>query len=275
MFHAAWGLVVAHTSARHDVVFGSVLLGRLQGSTGTQRILGMFINTLPLRLRLQGVTTKELIVQTQRELVDLLTHEQASLAVAQRCSGIVGSAPLFSALFNYRHSAPAPDSQWALARGIQVIAGRERTNYPIAVSVDDLSEGFALTAQTDRRINPHRITSYLHTAIRSLVNALEQAPRTPALALSILPDSERRRIIDSFNATRILYPRDPTVHELFEDQVLRTPEAIAVTHGDRFLTFTELNRRANQLARYLFNRGISGALSWSHSGDDNRFTGDS
>ena len=100
VFHAAWALVLAHTSAREDVVFGSVLLGRLQSSAGAQRILGMFINTLPLRLRLQQVSARELVEQTQRELIELLVHEQASLAVAQRCSGIAGSTGLFSALLN-------------------------------------------------------------------------------------------------------------------------------------------------------------------------------
>ncbi len=106
LFHAAWGLVVAHTSGRDDVVFGTVLLGRLQGSAGAQRTLGMFINTLPLRLQLERMTAQDLVEQTQRELVELLRHEQASLADAQRCSGIAGSAPLFSALLNYRHSVP-------------------------------------------------------------------------------------------------------------------------------------------------------------------------
>src|SRR5262249_51397676 len=72
LFHAAWALVVSRTSGRKDVVFGSVLLGRLQGSAGAQQILGMFINTLPLRLSLQSVTARELVEQTQRELVELL-----------------------------------------------------------------------------------------------------------------------------------------------------------------------------------------------------------
>ena len=90
LFHAAWGVVVSKTSGRDDAVFGSVLLGRLQGSAGAQRVLGMFINTLPLRLRLQQVTVTELVERTQRELIELLEHEQASLAVAQRCSGTRG-----------------------------------------------------------------------------------------------------------------------------------------------------------------------------------------
>ena len=114
LFHAAWALVVSQTSGRDDVVFGSVLLGRLQGTAGARRAIGMFINTLPVRLRLKDVTARALVQQAHRELVDLLTHEQASLAVAQRCSGIAGSAPLFSALLNYRHSAVAEcQSDWS------------------------------------------------------------------------------------------------------------------------------------------------------------------
>jgi amino acid adenylation domain-containing protein len=256
LFHAAWGLVVGRTSGRDDVVFGSVLLGRLQGSAGAQQILGMFINTLPLRLRLQGVTAKELVEQTQRELVELLSHEQASLAVAQRCSGIVGSAPLFSVLLNYRHSVPNPEGDLRSASGIRVLAGQERTNYPITLSVDDLGEGFALTAQTDRRIDPQRMTGYLHTAVQSLVEALERAPQTAALALSILPQSERHQVIELFNATQVAYPQDKLIHELFEEQVKRTPAAVAVVYEGQSLTYAELNGRANQLARYLRDKGV-------------------
>ena len=157
VFHAAWGLVLAHTSAGEDVVFGSVLLGRLQSSAGAQRILGMFINTLPLRLRLQQVSARELVEQTQRELIELLVHEQASLAVAQRCSGIAGSSPLFSALLNYRHSTLGLQETWTDAAGVRVLAGRGGTNYPVVLSVDDAGEGFGLEMETDRRIDPKRM----------------------------------------------------------------------------------------------------------------------
>lgn len=256
LFHAAWGLVVAHTSCRDDVVFGTVLLGRLQGSAGAQRTLGMFINTVPLRLRLQGVTVRELVEQTQRELVEVLSQEQASLAVAQRCSGIIGSAPLFSALLNFRHSSPDIEAQWSGADGVRVLSRHAFTNYPITLSVDDLGEGFTLVAQTDRRIDPHRMTAFLHTALRSLVDALAEAPQTSALALSILPQRERHRAIELFNATQAPYPREKLIHELFEDQARHTPKAVAVVFEGQALTYADLNSRANQLARYLRRQGI-------------------
>jgi amino acid adenylation domain-containing protein len=256
LFHAAWSMVIAHTSGHDDVVFGTVLLGRLQGSAGAQRVLGMFINTLPLRLQLQGVTAKDLVEQAQRELVELLSHEQASLAVARRCSGVVGSTPLFSALLNYRHSVPNPEADWNGADGIQVVAAQERTNYPIMLSIDDLGDGFTLTAQTDRRVDPHRLTGYMHTALQSLVDALEHSPTTPALSLSMLPTNERQQVLDTFNATPGTHGQEKLIHELFEEEVRRTPNAIAVVYQQKSLTYAELNSRANQLARYLLNRGV-------------------
>ncbi len=103
VFHVVWALVVARTSAREDVVFGTVLSGRLQGSEGAGRGLGMFINTLPLRLRLRGLDAVQAVQQAHRELSELLEHEQASLAEAQRCSGVEAGVALFSAVLNYRH----------------------------------------------------------------------------------------------------------------------------------------------------------------------------
>ena len=122
--------------------------------------------------------------------------------------------------------------------------------------MDDLGEEFALTAQTDRRIDPQRMTGYLHTALRSLVEALEEAPQTPALSLSILPESERHQVIELFNATQVKYPQEKLIHELFEEQVQRTPQAVAVVYEGQSLTYAELNARANQLARYLRDQGV-------------------
>jgi amino acid adenylation domain-containing protein len=238
------------------VVFGTVLLGRLQGSAGAQRILGMFINTLPLRLRLQEMMAGALVEQTQRELVELLEYEQASLAIAQRCSGVNGGGPLFNVLFNYRRGVSNPDADWANAGGIRVLAAQERTNYPLVVSVDDLGEGFTLGAQTDRRIAADRVVGYLACAVRSLVEALEESSDAPVLSLPILPAAEREELLERFNVRKVVFPAKKLIQELFEEQVLRTPQVIAVQYEQEKLTYEELNARANQLARYLRDEGV-------------------
>ena len=122
---AAWGLVRRRCSTwpggrswrarqgREDVVFGTVLFGRMQGGDGADRAMGLFINTLPLRLSLGDKSVRQMVRYAHQEIVELLAHEQASLALAQRCSGVAAGTPLFSAMFNYRHSVPAPAPEGA------------------------------------------------------------------------------------------------------------------------------------------------------------------
>ena len=254
LFHAAWALVAAGTSGRDDVVFGTVLFGRLQTTGKAQRKFGMFLNTLPMRLRLQGVMVRDLISRAQSELLQLLGHEQVSLAQAQRCSGLPGSTPLFTALLNYRHSAA--QSVWSCLEGVRELAVLDRSSYPLTLSVDDLGGAFKLTVQADARIDPHRMVGYMLTALHSFVQALESSPETPALSLSILPQSERRQVLELFNATEAPYPHGKLVHQLFEEQVARSPTAVAVVFEEQHLTYAELNARANQLARYLIRQGV-------------------
>jgi amino acid adenylation domain-containing protein len=256
VFHAAWGLTLAHLCSREDVVFGSVLLGRLQGSAGGQRTLGMFINTLPLRLTLKGLTARALVERTQKELIELLDYEQASLAVAQRCSSVDGATPLFSTLLNYRHSQPGPETNWDSAEGIRLVTWQDRTNYPITLSVDDLGDELTLTAQTHAAIDPSRIVGFMRTALTALVEALQRTPEKSALELEVLPTEERYPVTIGFNTTERAYPADLLVHELFEAQVREHPGTVAVTHEDEQLTYAELNGCANRLARHLRNQGV-------------------
>src|SRR5262249_17904366 len=150
-------------------------------------------------------TARTLVETTRRELAALLEHEQASLALAQQCSGLSGVAPLFTSILNYRHSVPNPDADWSAVEGIRLIEIREWTNYPVSVSVDDFGQEFALVAQTDRSIVPARMTSYLRTGLVSLLNALEGAPGTPALSLAVLPEEEVREVLEGFNASDTAY----------------------------------------------------------------------
>lgn len=126
----------------------------------------------------------------------------------------------------------------------------------MTLTVDDLGTGFVLTAHTDRRIDPRRTAGYLCTAIESLIDALERAPQTPSLMLSVVPESERRLVIEQFNATHAAYSHDKLIHELVEDQAQQTPSAVAVTYEAKSLTYAELNEHANRLARYLRSEGI-------------------
>ncbi|MFC5770952.1 condensation domain-containing protein, partial [Thauera sinica] len=98
LMHLAWSLVLARTTGREDVVFGTVLFGRMQGGEGADRVMGMFINTLPVRFSVDGSGVEAALRQTHARLAQLLRHEHAPLSLAQRCSAVEAPAPLFTAL---------------------------------------------------------------------------------------------------------------------------------------------------------------------------------
>ncbi len=98
MCHLAWALVLARASGREDVVFGTVLFGRMQGVAGSDRMPGIFINTLPVRISINADGVVESVRKTHTLLAKLLRHEHAPLSLAQRCSAVAAPAPLFSAL---------------------------------------------------------------------------------------------------------------------------------------------------------------------------------
>lgn len=183
LVHAACALVVAHTSERSDIVLGTVMLGRLHASADPQRTQGMFINTLPLRVHLQPLSCRQLVTQIQRELMELLAYEHASLALARHGSGIQGSEPLFTVLVNYRCSRVDWAAEWARI-GITQRFLPQRTNYPITLTIDDTATGFHLAAETDRQIDSRRVVCHLRLALVSLLQALDYAPDLPALRLS-------------------------------------------------------------------------------------------
>ncbi|HGM5550335.1 TPA: amino acid adenylation domain-containing protein [Pseudomonas putida] len=254
LVHQAWGQVLAQVLGREEVVFGTVLLGRMQGGEGADRALGMFINTLPLRVSVGATAVEQGVRATHERLAQLLAHEQASLSLAQRCSGVAASLPLFSSLLNYRHSAAEPAGvAWD---GIEILSSRERSNYPLVVSVDDLGTGFRLSVQAVPQVDGVRVRDYLQTALHNLLTALEHTPAAPLRQISVLSPSERQRVLVGFNISGRDYPPAQTVQRLFEAQAAAHPEALAALQGTLQLRYGELNQRANRLAHHLIGLGV-------------------
>ncbi|WP_267110858.1 non-ribosomal peptide synthetase, partial [Xanthomonas sacchari] len=255
LFHVAWAQVLhSCDGGREDVVFGTVLSGRMQGGAGVGTAVGLFINTLPLRISLTGLSVRDAVTQMAVQLGELLRHEQAPLTLAQRCSGVPATQPLFGALLNYRHSAPADTHPGALL-GMELLLSEERTNYPVSMCVDDFGEQFGLKAIC-QGIAPERMLGYFQSAIEAVVQTLEQTPERPLVELDVLPAAERQQLLVDFNATARDYPHDRLIHQLFEEQAARTPQAIALVCDTQTLTYAELDARANRLAHFLIGLGV-------------------
>ncbi|WP_460625127.1 non-ribosomal peptide synthetase, partial [Kitasatospora kifunensis] len=256
LFHVAWAQVVAATAGREDVVFGTLLFGRMNAGSGADRVPGLFINTLPVRLATAGISALAAVRAMRGLLADLMVHEHAPLALAQRAAGIGGSAPLFTALLNYRHSHAPEDGADAGLAGVKAAHGRDRTNYPLTMAIDDLGSGFLLSAQTIAPIDPELVCTLAHTALQRLVTALESAPDTPLTQIDVLTEAQRHTLLTEWNDTAVDSPA-VSLTELFEAQAARTPNAVALVQDDTELSYAELNARANRLARLLAERGVA------------------
>ncbi|MBP1207089.1 amino acid adenylation domain-containing protein [Duganella sp. 1411] len=264
LHHLAWGLVLSRLTGRGEVVFGTVLAGRSHGGAKAQRVIGLCANTLPIRLTVDGRSCRDAVGSTHQLLTELMAHEQASLALAQRCSGVAAPAPLFTTILNYRYREPelaglGVARQHAVTDvlpGAQWLGAVERTNFPFAVSVDDWGSQLRLKVQVDDRVDPARMCTWMAAALQRLVEALETGSDTSLRGVDVMPEAERQLLLTTWNKTSSQFERDVCLHELFEASAARSPEAQALVHNGESLSFGRLNERANQLAGHLREQGV-------------------
>ncbi|MGW3659590.1 amino acid adenylation domain-containing protein [Streptomyces sp. NPDC005151] len=268
VFHLAWARVLAAVSGRDDVVFGTVLTGRMNAGAGADRAPGLFLNTLPLRVGVDGHGVAGALAGLRRQLAELLGHEHAPLALAQKASAVPGGSPLFTSILNFQHGGMITESGTGLD-GVRVLFAQERTNYPVTLIIRDVGSEFAMSVAAPASADPDRILALLHTCLDNLVTALADAPDTPFTAVGVLDPAERHRLAQTGNRTAApeltelteltlteLTVPELTVPELFAAQAARTPEATAVVCGRAEVGYRELEARANRLAHHLRGLGV-------------------
>ncbi|MBM9510751.1 condensation domain-containing protein, partial [Actinacidiphila acididurans] len=257
VFHVIWSRVLAAVSGRTDVTFGTVLFGRMRGGTGSDRVPGLFINTLPVRAGAGTDGVLDAVRSMGEQLADLIVHEHASLALAQRCSGVTAPTPLFTSVLNYRFGGPSTDGreeQEPPAAGGRLLWGQERTNYPLLVSVDDVGAGFSFVVQAVAPIDPDSVIGLLHSTTRGVLTALAENPRAALGQVAVLPGEDREQLIAERNDTgRALPAVSPLA--LFDHWATTTPDAVAVVTGGPDVTYRELAARSRLTATALAARG--------------------
>ncbi|MET3498349.1 amino acid adenylation domain-containing protein, partial [Variovorax boronicumulans] len=253
--HVAWALVVSRTSGQREAVFGTVLFGRMHGAAGIERSVGLFMNTLPLRLTVDRTPVALAVARAHALLAELLDHEHAPLALAQRVSGVTPPAPLFTSLLNYRHNADTPQAVADAPSDFQFIGSEDRTSYPLALAIEDFGHDLGLTVHTPPALAPQRVCALMRTALEALCAALEHTPDHALDSLDVMAPAELdERRLACQAAERELAPH--CVHTLFEQRVAQTPNAPAVAAAGVAYTYAQLNARANRLARHLLDLGV-------------------
>jgi non-ribosomal peptide synthetase component F len=157
---------------------------------------------------------------------------------------------------NYRHNSASTSENASIYPGIEHVGSKERTNYPISLSVEDFGTSLGITSGVVSPLDPNRICGYMEKAMESVAEALDRGVDIDIRHLEVLPAEERDLLLRTWNATEQEYPSDLCIHHLFEQQVERTPDATAVVFMDQSMTYRELNERANCLAHHLIGLGV-------------------
>ncbi|MFF3334804.1 amino acid adenylation domain-containing protein [Streptomyces sp. NPDC002888] len=261
LLHVAWARVLAAVSGREDVVFGTVLYGRMNSGAGADRVPGPFMNTLPVRALTDRHGVLAAVTAMRDQLAELLEHEHAPLVAAQRASRIVGDAPLFTSFINYRRNeAQSPEERAGeVMEGTRLLLSRERTNYPLVILVDDNGDGIEVAVDAVGSIDSAEVGTLVCTTTENLVGALEKAldggPELPLNEVRVLGEAERSRLLTEWNDTADEVPAG-TVADRFEAQAARTPDAVAIVADGERVSYAELDARANRLAHYLVGQGV-------------------
>jgi amino acid adenylation domain-containing protein len=218
-------------------------------------MVGPFINTLPVRVR---VPLEDSIVSWLRKLqdqqVELLQYEHSPLVDVQGWSEVPRGVPLFESILVFENT-PGDEGLGEAPQGLDIIDVRhhEMTNYPLLIQVIPGSELGLLIAYDCRRFDAPAITRMVDHFKMVLEGMVADPERSPS-ELPLTSEADRHQLVE-WNNTQADYPQDRCIQELFETRVQQKPDEIAVIFEEEQLTYGELNRRANQVARYLRKRG--------------------
>jgi amino acid adenylation domain-containing protein len=258
---AAHVKVLSLMSGTAEVVTGLTSHGRPEGAGGDQ-VRGLFLNTVPLRVRLGSERWLDLIQGVFQSEMEIYPHRRYPLAALQRLHG--GQA-IFEAIFTYLHFHSV--RQVVRPGGLGLGEGHSDlsvTHFPLAATFtrDPLGDpSFTLTLEhNDPDLSLAQIL-VMQGTYRRVLEAIAEDPLTRHADASLLAPEERQQILNEWNDTAADYDLDRCLHELFEESVRRSPDAVAVVGEEGELTYGELNRRANQVAHALIEAGVApGAL---------------
>jgi natural product biosynthesis luciferase-like monooxygenase protein len=253
---AAWALVLSAFSGEDDVVFGSTRACRRSSIPGAQAIIGLFINTVPIRARVPAdKPLLEFLHELRLEQQALRPFENTSLVDVLSCTNVPRGRPLFDTIIVFNDAEndvrlKSFGETWS-ARDFEL---HDQTNFPMNVMAydgPDLSFKLSYEHRRFERPTVERIARLL----TSLLDAMAARPDATLGELPRLPDQDLLTL-HSFNDTRAPIPEPACVHEAFEAQVDRTPDSVAVIFRGQSLTYRELDERANRVAHELVSLGV-------------------
>ena len=259
MVQCGWGILLSRYSGENVVVFGTVVSGRSADIAGIEKMVGLFINTLPVKVEVREEgRVKELLRRIQDQQVMSREYEHSHLVDVQAWSEVGKQERLFDTLVSFQNY-PIDDELREIAKGSEIasverVDTAEGTEYGITLVVT-ARDTISLHIGYDPSHYKEATINRMLEAFERILDGISSGIDLRISEIEILSEGEKKQILYEWNDTHVEYFQEDCVHGLFEQQVERAPHAVAVAYEGDQISYRELNRRANQLAHYLIERG--------------------
>jgi len=257
LVQGAWALLLSRYSGASEVIFGATVSGRPNSLPKVESMVGLFINTLPVRVQVpEEAALLPWLQQLMQQQVAREPYSYSSLVEIQGWSDVPRDVPLFESILgfeNYPVDAAVQGLSSCLA--VSNVHMVERTNYPLSVIVLPEAELGVRMIYSRCRFNEDAIARMLGH-LQTLLEAIATNPDQRLCGLPLLTPTEQHQLLVEWNNTQADYAKNQYIHERVAAQAELSPDAVAVAFADQQLTYQQLNSRANQLAHYLQKLGV-------------------
>ncbi|WP_165975404.1 non-ribosomal peptide synthetase [Actinomadura rubrisoli] len=257
LVQGTWAILLTGLTGRRDVVFGAAVSGRPPAVPGVDSMVGLFINTLPVRVDCDpAASLRDLLTGLQDRQTALLDHHHHGLVEIHQAAGL---PILFDTLVGFE-SFPIDRAGLTEAHteaGIEItgLSPLSGAHYPLVVMAF-ADPHLRVAVQYQRHLYDPEDVQAVTDRFARILRLLVTDPDTPVGALDLLEPAQRTQVLDEFNDTAVTAP-GRTLADLFEERAAATPDAVALAFGGQTLTYRELDARADRLAHVLAARGVA------------------
>jgi microcystin synthetase protein McyB len=257
MIQGGWALLLSRYSGENDIVFGEVRACRRDTIEDADSVVGLFINTLPVRVTFSHNHNLTTCLKTLRDQsLAARNYEHTPLVQILAWSEVRQDTPLFESVFVYdTYELSTKLSEQGENWEKRDFSLFEKTLFPLALYAY-ADQKLSLKMSYDKRRFDDAIVKQMLGNLKVLLESMAENIDRPASYLPILTEDEKHQLLAIWTDTFADFPKDSSLHGLFEEQAARTPDNIALVFDGSELTYKEMNNRSNQLARYLQKRGV-------------------
>ncbi|TKH59124.1 amino acid adenylation domain-containing protein, partial [Bacillus cereus] len=254
---AAYQSFLARYTGQKDILVGSPIANR--NHKGVEGLIGFFVNTLVYRSDLSGTPTfREILNQTKKKALKAYEYQDIpfeKVVEAVQPERSMSHSPIFQTMFTLQNikqeRLDLPDRSIEMVESNMSIA-----KFDLSLTAYEVEEGLFVSFEYNTDLFDSGTIARMAGHFENWLNEITYHPDESYTKLSMLSDTEQKQLLEEWNDTDVVYGHDCMIHELFEQQVARTPDAVAVVYEGGKLTYQELNEKSNQLAHFLQKRGI-------------------